>query len=98
MIKAPSPSSSVHRRRYKSSSTGTRNASVLPLPVFAAPRQSAPFRASGMALACISVSVLKCEPSRPDDVGRDRGKSENEVNVASFGSYDTALDMSSEVS
>ena len=83
MIKAPRPSNSDHCRRYSSSRTGMRKASVLPLPVLAAPRQSAPLRARGIALAWISVRVLKFEAARPDEVGPDRGRSEKVVNVAS---------------
>lgn len=56
-----------------------RNASVFPLPVFAAPRMSAPLSASGMALAWMSVRVEKCAALRPAVVGSERGRSEKEV-------------------
>lgn len=45
--------------------TGMINASVLPLPVFAAPRMSFPFNANGSAFRCMSVKVVKCASFSP---------------------------------
>ena len=86
IIRAPRPSTSLHFLRYKFSRTGTRNARVFPLPVFAAPRQSLPLRASGIAFFWISVRVLKCEASRPEAVGLERGISEKALKMAALGS------------
>jgi len=58
-MSAPRPSNSVHFCLYRFSSTGIKNANVFPLPVFAAPRISFPFSASGRAFDWMSVSVLK---------------------------------------
>lgn len=52
-----------------------RKASVLPLPVLAAPRMSRPFRARGMARDWMSVRTSKWEARRPDAVGMERGRS-----------------------
>ncbi|KXT09511.1 hypothetical protein AC579_7187 [Pseudocercospora musae] len=79
MIKAPRPASPpMHCVRYRFSRTGMRNAKVLPLPVFAAPRTSFPFKASGMALAWMSVRLLKCAVFNPAFVGSERGRSVKE--------------------
>lgn len=55
------------------------NASVLPLPVFAAPSISAPLSANGMALDWMSVRVEKWAALRPAVVGAESGSSEKEV-------------------
>lgn len=51
MIRAPNPSSSVHRSTNRRSSIGITNANVFPDPVFAAPRISLPRRAWGRVAA-----------------------------------------------
>ena len=86
IISAPSPSNSVHLCLYRFSSTGTKNASVLPLPVFAAPRISFPFSASGIDFDWMSVRVLKWDASSPDPVGWDNGRSEKSL-FSAFGSW-----------
>mmetsp|Transcript_23558 Transcript_23558/g.58373 ORF Transcript_23558/g.58373 Transcript_23558/m.58373 type:complete len:213 (+) Transcript_23558:1486-2124(+) len=48
MTRPPMPSWRPHLARYSTSSMGMRNASVLPLPVLAAPRTSRPASACGM--------------------------------------------------
>lgn len=83
-MRAPRPSNSVHCERYSFSSTGTRKASVLPLPVFAAPRTSLFLRARGMAPFWTSVRVVKWEALRPEAVGCERGRSENLVASVDF--------------
>jgi len=87
MISAPRPSNSVHFCLYRFSNTGTRNARVFPLPVFAAPRISFPFSASGMDFDWMSVRVLKWDASRPEEVGCERGRSEKSF-ISAFGSWD----------
>lgn len=64
-MRAPKPSLGPHFARYKRSSTGMRNASVLPEPVLAAPRTSRPFRDIGIDLAWISVSWVYAARFRP---------------------------------
>lgn len=86
MMSAPSPSSSVHFCRYRFSSTGIRNASVFPLPVFAAPRMSFPFSARGRAFDWMSVRVLKWEASRPDAVVCERGRTAKSL-ISALRSY-----------
>lgn len=56
---APSPSVGPHFFLSKISSTGTKNASVFPLPVRAAPSTSFPLSARGRARAWMSVSLEK---------------------------------------
>lgn len=58
MTSAPKPSVGPHFLRNKISRTGMRNASVLPLPVRAAPSTSFPLSARGRARAWMSVSLL----------------------------------------
>ena len=65
MIKAPKPSIGPHFVRYRRSSTGMRNASVLPEPVLAAPRTSLPKRDNGREDACMGVNLVKCAAFNP---------------------------------
>jgi len=78
-MRAPSPSSGPHRSRYSRSSTGTRNASVFPDPVFAAASTSFPARASG--IPSLWISVARVHPARlsPSLVLSEIGMSENRM-------------------
>ena len=58
-MSAPSPSPVDQRSRWSRSSTATRNASVLPEPVRAAPSTSRPTSACGMHAAWIAVGAVK---------------------------------------
>ena len=73
---------------------------VLPEPVFAAPRISAPFSEAGIPLACIVVSLVNCDSFRPDCVGLESGSSAKVVGgVEGFGSrFATRLDSASKSS
>ena len=62
--------------------TGTRNASVLPEPVLAAPRISRPASACGMAARCMAVSCLYLACCSPPCVAADSGSSENALAAA----------------
>ena len=74
---APSPSAFDHRSRKSSSSSGTRNASVFPDPVFAAPRMSRPASACGIAARCTSVIVVHLPFASPASVRRESGSCAN---------------------
>jgi hypothetical protein len=72
--------------RNRFSKTGIMNASVFPLPVLAAPKMSAPLRASGIARAWMSVRVVKLAALSPAFVNSDNGSSLKSLKVAFLGS------------
>lgn len=78
-MRAPRPSYSVHRFRYRFSRTGSKKARVFPEPVLAAPRMSLDFKAAGIARDWIVVRVLKWDLDSPDCVACERGSSANRV-------------------
>ena len=77
ITRAPRPSAFDHRCLYSCSSTGMRNASVLPDPVRAAPSTSRPRRAIGTASFWIGVMSRKPARFSPCRVRGERGRSEN---------------------
>lgn len=73
---APVPFLPVNLERCRSSTTGIRKASVLPLPVFAAPIKSLPDNRGGIDIDWICVIRVKLSLVKAVWVSVERGREE----------------------
>ena len=93
MTSPPMPSCRPHFARYSDSRSGITNASVFPLPVFAAPRTSRPASACGIVARWMAVSSLNLASARPRCVGVDSGTSLNFLTPTSDAPRPFSLDF-----